>query len=118
MAWSRLSFIVANRSWTIWLFTSSPSLVSKWGSPPHRIWLGDSPVIAFFRSLCTAVAIESQSVQSSGAIDVTIRRYCSIHWFFRSDRPSVRRWQALETFSCPPVFSPSPLLNEQFHLCL
>src|SRR5713226_2464473 len=111
MAWSRLSFIVVSRSWTVWLFTSLSSLVSNWGSPPHRIWLGDSPVVAFFRSLCTAVAIESQLVQSSGAIDVTIWRYCSIHWFFHSDSPSVRGWKVVEIFCWAPILVANPFLK-------
>src|SRR5258708_37812343 len=55
-----------------------------------------------------AVAIESQSVQSSGAIDVTMRRYCSIHWFSRSDSPSVQGWKAVEMFCWAPILTASP----------
>src|SRR6266567_6347133 len=49
------------------------------GSYPIRISLGDNPVVTFFLLLCTAVAIVSQWVQSSGDAKVTRWRYCSTH---------------------------------------
>ena len=55
----------------------------------RRIWLGDRSVVLFLLLLWTAVVIASQWVQSSGEVDVTKWRYCSTHWFFRSDIPSV-----------------------------
>src|SRR6266849_2573346 len=58
-------------------------------SYPRRISLGDRPVVEFFLLLCTAEAMVSQEVQLSGDANVTRRKYCSTHWFFRSDSPSV-----------------------------
>src|SRR6266852_4461666 len=58
-------------------------------SYPRRISLGDKPVVVFFLLLCTAEAIVSQEVQLSGDAEVTRRKYCSTHWFFRSVSPSV-----------------------------
>ncbi len=104
IAWVCLSFIVLNRFWAVWFFTSSPSITIRWGSPPHRIWLGDDPVVVFFQLLCTAVAIESQLVQSSGAAEVTMRRYCLIHWFFHSNNPSVWGWKAIKIFCWAPIW--------------
>jgi hypothetical protein len=66
--------------------------------------LGDKPVVEFLRLLCTAVARAIQWVQSSGDADVTSRRYCSTHWFFRSDRPSVWGWNAVDKFCWIPNF--------------
>src|SRR6266566_8902742 len=71
------------------LFDGGVATGCRVGSYPIRISLGDSPVVAFFLLLCTAVAMVSQCVQSSGDAAVTRRRYCSTHWFFRSDSPSV-----------------------------
>src|SRR5450631_391427 len=77
---------------------SGVSLVSY----PSRIWLGDKPVVSFLRLLCTADAIASHCVQSSGDVEVTKRRYCSTHWFFRSEMPSVWGWNAEERFCWIP----------------
>jgi len=81
------------------------------GSYPIKISLGDSPVVAFFLLLCTAVTIVNQWVQSSGDADVTSRRYCSTHWFFRSDSPSVWGWKAVDTFRWVCSLSVSALLK-------
>src|SRR6266446_272581 len=59
------------------------------GLYPKRIWLGESPVVTLIRLLCTMVASASQCIHPFGSFNVTNRRYCSIHWFFRSDSPSV-----------------------------
>ncbi len=48
--------------------------------------------------------MDSQLVQSSGAIEVTIWRYCSTHWFFHSDSPSVLGWKAVEMFCWAPIW--------------
>jgi hypothetical protein len=58
-------------------------------------------VVAFQALLCTAVAIGSQRAQSSWLVQIS-RRYCSIHWFFRSDRPSVWGWNAVDKFCVIP----------------
>src|SRR6266851_6063644 len=50
--------------------------------------LGASLVVEFAELLCTSVARGSRLLQSS-LFPVTKRRYCSIHWFFRSVSPSV-----------------------------
>src|SRR5258708_16119915 len=49
-----------------------------------------------------AVAMGSETDQSSGWLEVTRRRYCSTHWFFRSDSPSVWGWKAVERFCWIP----------------
>jgi len=59
------------------------------GLYPSRIWFGDNPVVTLVQLLCTAVAKASQCIHPFRSIDVTKRRYCSTHWFFRSDRPLV-----------------------------
>ena len=71
------------------LFDGGVAAGCRVGSYPIKTSLGDSPVVMFFLLLCTAVAMVSQWVQSSGDAEVTRRRYCSTHWFFRSDSPSV-----------------------------
>src|SRR5258708_9347024 len=49
-----------------------------------------------------AVAIGSQVDQSSGWLEVMRHRYCSTHWFFRSDSPSVWGWKAVDRFCWIP----------------
>src|SRR6266403_2751293 len=75
------------------------------GLYPKRIWLGESLVVVLIRLLCTVVASVSQCVHPFGSFEVTNRRYCSIHWFFRSDRPSVWGWKAVDRFRSMPSFS-------------
>src|SRR6266478_2920619 len=75
------------------------------GLYPKRIWLGDNLIVVLIRLLCTVVASASQCVQPFGLFDVTNWRYCSIHWFFRSDNPSVWGWKAMERFRSIPSFS-------------
>src|SRR6266403_4896902 len=77
------------------------------GLYPKRIWLGESPVVVLIRLLCTVVASASQCVHPFGSFDVTSRRYCSTHWFFRSDRPSVWGWNAVDRLRSLPSFSES-----------
>src|SRR5258708_16277623 len=110
MAWARLRAICSVRSRAVWLFVSSRDGGMRVVSYPSRIWLGDRPVVVFLRLLWTAVAIGSQTDQSAGWLEVTRRRYCSIHWFFRSDRPSVWGWKAVDRFCWIPsrMFSAFP----------
>src|SRR5216683_629062 len=61
-------------------------------------WLGDILMVKLVRLLYTAVVIESHLFQSVGCPPVTTRKYCSIHWFFHSGRPSVCRWNAVDRF--------------------
>ncbi len=81
-----------------------------------RIWLGDSLVVVLIRLLCTVVASASQCVHPLGSFEVTSRKYCSIHWFFRSDRPSVWGWNAVDRFHWMPSFSVSALPNCKVNL--
>jgi hypothetical protein len=69
---------------------------------PKRIWLGNSPVVWFYLLLWTADAVVSHWSQSSGAAEVTSWRYCSTHWFFHSDKPSVCGWNAVDKFCWMP----------------
>src|SRR6266404_8224752 len=80
---------------------------SSWfrtGLYPSRIWFGDNPVVTLVRLLCTAVARASQCIHPFGSIDVTKCRYCSTHWFFRSDNPSVWGWNAVDRLRDIPNF--------------
>ena len=52
-------------------------------------------VVAFSHWLCTKDTIGSHLSQSSCCVVVYIQRYCSTHWFFCSDRPSVCGWNAV-----------------------
>src|SRR6266404_5694961 len=83
---------------------------------PKRIWLGESPVVVLIRLLCTVVASVSQYVHPFGSFDVTSRRYCSIHWFFCSDSPSVWGWNAMDRFRSIPSFSERALPNCEVNL--
>src|SRR6266403_5466648 len=81
------------------------------GLYPKRIWLGESPGVVLIRLLCTVVANASQYVHPFGSFEVTSRRYCSIHWFFRSDSPSVCGWNAVDRFRSILSFSERALPN-------
>src|SRR6266851_3486109 len=71
------------------------------GSLPISSWLGASLVVEFAELLCTSVARGSRLLQSS-LFPVTKRRYCLIHWFFRSVSPSVWGWNAVDRFHLIP----------------
>src|ERR1700746_3545888 len=64
--------------------------------------MGERPRVLFIWSLCTVVAIVSQSAQSSCCVLVTRQRYCSTHWFLHSERPSICGWKAMERFCSTP----------------
>ena len=66
-------------------------------------------MVWFLRLLCTADAVVSHRSQSSGTAEVTRRRYCSTHWFLRSDSPSVCGWKAVERFWLIPSLVASAL---------
>ena len=59
------------------------------GEYPKRTWLGDRLVVMLIWLLCTANAMEIQYDQSLGCEVVIVCKYCSIHWFFHLDSPSV-----------------------------
>src|SRR6266403_5991264 len=86
------------------------------GLYPKRIWLGESPVVVLTQLLCTVVARASQCVHPFGSFEVTSHRYCSIHWFFHSNSPSVWGWNAVDRFHWIPSFSVSALPNCEVNL--
>ena len=102
MAASLFSIIVSSRRSIASLVDSPVSVGINFVSYPRRIWLGNNLVIAFCLLLWIVVVIDIQSVQASGDIKVANRRYCSTHWFFRSDRPSVWGWNAVDRFCSMP----------------
>ncbi len=63
-----------------------------------RIWLGDSLVVVLIQLLCTTMANVSQCVHPLGSLEVTSRKYCSTHWFFCLESPSVCGWKAVDRF--------------------
>src|SRR5487761_1889355 len=71
------------------------------GSRPMRSWLGVMPIVAFLELLCTAVAIVSHLLHSSWFVAMSLR-YCSTHWFFLSESPSVWGWYAVDRFCWMP----------------
>ena len=81
------------------------------GVYPSRIWLGDKPVMVLIWLLCTAKAMEIQRDQSSGCDAVMVHKYCSTHWFFHLDKPSVWGWKAVDRFCWIPSFLVSALLK-------
>ena len=62
---------------------------------PRRTSWGLSLVVAFGHWLCTKDTMSNHSSQSSCCAVVYIWRYCSTHWFFCSDRPSVCGWNVV-----------------------
>jgi len=81
-----------------WMIRSGSSLISHLMSA----WLGDILIVELTWLLYTAVVIESYLFQSSSWPPVMVHRYCSIHWFLRSDSPSVWGWNAVDRF-CPII---------------
>ena len=81
------------------IVSSRHSVASLVDSP---VPVGINFVVAFRLLLCIVVAMDIQSVQASGDMEVTNRRYCSTHWFFRSDRPSVWGWNTVDRFCSMP----------------
>src|SRR6266436_3317127 len=116
MASARFLVIVCIRDSTRALWVCSTLLELSVELYPKRIWFGDSPVVVLIWLLCTIVASASQSVHPLGLFEVTSRRYCSIHWFFRLDSPSVWGWNAVERFRSIPSFSERALPNCEVNL--
>src|SRR5712672_4715594 len=65
--------------------------------------MGVTPSVELTWSLCTADATVSHRLQSPCCAFATRRRYCSTHWFFRSESPSVRGWNAVDRFCLAPI---------------
>src|SRR6266481_1053743 len=116
MASARFLVIVCIRDSTKALWVCSTLSELSVGLYPKRIWLGESPVVALIRLLCTVVASASQCVHPFGSFEVTNRKYCSIHWFFRSDSLSVWGWNTVDRFHWIPSFLVSALPNCEVNL--
>src|SRR5712671_63285 len=65
--------------------------------------MGVTPNVELTWSLCTTDATVSHRLQSPCCAFATRRRYCSTHWFFRSESPSVRGWNAVDRFCLAPI---------------
>ena len=89
IAFVRFLVIVSIRDSTRALWVCKTLSELSVGLYPKRIWLGDSPVVVLIWLLCTTVASASQCVHPLGSLEVTSHKYCSTHWFFRSESPSV-----------------------------
>src|SRR6266478_395854 len=89
MASARFLVIACIRDSTKALWVCSTLSELSVGLYLKRIWLGESLVVVLIWLLCTTVASASQCVHPLGLFDVTSRRYCSRHWFFRSESLSV-----------------------------
>ena len=83
----------------------------SWGLYPIKIWLGKHLVVEFSRPLWTAVVMGSQTLHLVGLFIATMWRYCPIHWFFHSVRPSICGWNAVDRFCCVPIFLARALLK-------
>ena len=105
MAFARFSVIVFTHDSTSALWVCRTLSELSVGLYPKRIWLGDSLVVVLIRLLCTTIASASQCVHPLGSFEVTNCRYCSTHWFFRSESPSVWGWNAIDRFHWMPSFS-------------
>ncbi len=116
MASARFLVIACIRDSTKALWVCNTLSELSVGLYPKRIWLGESPVVALIWLLCTIVASASQYVHPFGSFEVTSRRYCSIHWFFHSDSPSVWGWNAVDRFCSIPSFSDRALLKCEVNL--
>src|SRR6266478_443672 len=116
MASARFLVIACMRDSTSALWVCSTLSELSVGLYPKRIWLGESLVVVLIRLLCTVVASASRYVHPLGSFEVTNRRYCSIHWFFRSDSPSVCGWNAVDRFRSMPSFSDRALPNCEVNL--
>ena len=88
------------------IVSSRHSVASLVDSP---VPVGINFVVAFRLLLCIVVAMDIQSVQASGDMEVTNWRYCSTHWFFCSDRPSVWGWNAVNRFCSMPSLQANDL---------
>jgi len=113
-AWFLVIICIRDSTRALWVCSTLSEL--SVGLYPKRIWLGESPVVVLIRLLCTVVASTSQCVHPFGSFEVTNRRYCSIHWFFRSDNPSVWGWNAVDRFRSIPSFSKRALLKCKVNL--
>src|SRR6266702_3625560 len=87
------------------------SIQSARGLNPYRTKKGDSPVVSFGQLLCANSARGRYVCQLSCHLLTQNRKYCSSHWFVRSDCPSVQGWYAVEMFCVVPIPLQSPWIN-------
>src|SRR6266403_4233541 len=108
-AWFLVIVCIRDSTRALWVCNTLSEL--SVGLYSKRIWLGDSLVVVLIRLLCTTVASANQCVHPLGLFEVTNRRYCSTHWFFCSESPSVWGWNAIDRFRWMLSFSMSALPN-------
>src|SRR6266704_952752 len=101
--WSSLS--------ATWGIGDGLSVQSARGLNPYSTKKGDSPVVSFGQLLCANSARGKYACQLSCRSLTQNRRYCSSHWFVRSDCPSVRGWYAVDIICVVPVPLHSSLTN-------
>ena len=73
-------------------------------------------VVSFVHWLCANLACGSHVIQSFCVSLQKLRRYCSSHWFVRSDCPSVCGWKAVDIFCCMPSVLHKSLANFDVNL--
>ncbi len=81
------------------------------GSLPMSRLNGELFVVALGQELCANWAIGKKSAQLSCCILLQCRRYCSSHWLFLLDCPSVWGWYADDMFCLIPSVSQRVLVN-------
>src|SRR6266571_1517586 len=87
------------------------SVQSACGLNPYSMKKGDSPMVSFGQLLCANSVRGKYACQLSCCSLTQNRKYCSSHWFVRSDCPSVLGWYAVEIFCVIPVPLHNPLMN-------
>src|SRR3984893_12768548 len=93
-------------------FAVSILVSERSGKYPNSACDGATLVVAFGQLLWTTVAIVSHLSQSSCVFAAKSRRYCSIHWFFRSVSPSVWGWYAVLRFLCAWIALTNSVAND------
>src|SRR6266702_3921215 len=89
------------------------SVQSVCGLNPYSTKKGDSPIVSFGQLLCANSARGKYACQLSCRSFTQNCRYCSSHWFVRSDCPSIRGWYAVDMFCVVPVALHSPRMKRE-----
>src|SRR6266571_6666984 len=112
---SAWAFCLASLNCSTWSATcgigDGLSVQSACGLNPYSMKKGDSPMVSFGQLLCANSVRGKYACQLSCRSLTQNRRYCSNHWFVRSDCPSVRGWYAVEMFCVVPVPLHNPRMN-------
>src|SRR6266478_6539032 len=90
LVWASLELTAGAKEWVF------PTCV--YGTCPMISSKGDLPITALGHALWVSWASGSHLAQSVCALFLNIWRYCSSHWFVRSDCPSVCGWYAVLMF--------------------